>query len=472
MLIADGGGGYGGTNWNSKDVRAMWAAIADHNTDPHFDVVQGWSQTADLTLAHLGQVKSYRENLASVWPPSKSAASAAYIARLDKLIADLQATHDAAAANYSVFSTVTLTLSLARTKLKPILEQYEANELRILDWQAQQEATAAKSGKPSPSPSPRSTTPPVTSAQQEQLNNQARVIMYDLSSTLISGQAALKNPRPYDPAETGQGDGGEDRNNGVGGLAAPPPIPPPGSRPSRSASSPGSFASDPHDNPGAVDARTTDLPRSENFGVPDGAGGGPILSGNSSPPLISQPPGTIPSVAAPPLAPTAGQIGIVPGTTFPSGNGGAIPPSTLAPGRASPSKFLKSGVSPVVGPSTPFPGGVIGAPPGGGIIGRAPQGPPSSGRSALGRPNPVGGVIGQPQDTASARGDLKAAAVNAGQTGTMTGRQGDGRTRCDGKSRRWDRDNPWETAKGVDPVVLPPDDPGPIDPGPAIGYPR
>ena len=46
MLIADGGGGYGGTDWMSKDVRFMWSTIANQETDPHFDVVGGWRKTA------------------------------------------------------------------------------------------------------------------------------------------------------------------------------------------------------------------------------------------------------------------------------------------------------------------------------------------------------------------------------------------------------------------------------------------
>jgi hypothetical protein len=42
----------------------------------------------------------------------------------------------------------------------------------------------------------------------------------------------------------------------------------------------------------------------------------------------------------------------------------------------------------------------------------------------------------------------------------------------DEQSQEWDPHNPWQTAEGVDPVVLPPQDPGPIDPGPAIGLDR
>ena len=204
MLVAGGGGGYGGTNWMAADVPFMWSAIANQQTDPHFDVVEGWRKTADLTNVHLGQVRAYRENLASVWPPAKSAASAAYLARLDRLIADLSETHEAASANYMAFSTVTLTLSLARNKLKPILEEYQANAQAMLDWQAKQDGAAGQKGA-----SRAGQKPPVPSSRQEELNNQARAIMYDLSSTVLSGQAALKKPKLYDARTDEDDDDGD-----------------------------------------------------------------------------------------------------------------------------------------------------------------------------------------------------------------------------------------------------------------------
>jgi len=33
MLIADGGGGYGGTNWNGMDVVQMWQAVESQDTE-------------------------------------------------------------------------------------------------------------------------------------------------------------------------------------------------------------------------------------------------------------------------------------------------------------------------------------------------------------------------------------------------------------------------------------------------------
>jgi hypothetical protein len=115
-------------------------------------------------------------------------------------------------------------------------------------------------------------------------------------------------------------------------------------------------------------------------------------------------------------------------------------------------------------------GGVIGATPGSGQIGQMPSGGRGQMRpGAGGRVNPVGGVIGQQ----GARG----AAGNPGSTahqGQLTGQPGRGRGRRDGEGdqNRWDPDNPWATEEGVDPIVSPPEAPGPIDPGPAIGYPR
>lgn len=100
------------------------------------------------------------------------------------------------------------------------------------------------------------------------------------------------------------------------------------------------------------------------------------------------------------------------------------------------------------------PGGVIGGTPGVGI------GQP--GRAGARRVNPVGGVIGEHEGVrgAGARGEL------GGPYGQAGGRRSGGRHDANGE--HWDPDNPWETAEGVDPVVLPSREQR-IDPGPAIG---
>ncbi|MEU4213779.1 hypothetical protein [Actinoplanes sp. NPDC026623] len=484
MLIADGGGGYGGTDWNSKDVRYMWAMVANQETDTHFDVVEGWRKTADLTSTHIGQVTQYRDNLASVWPPSKSAASAAYIERLNKLIADLQTTHDAASANYTAFSTVTLTLSLARTKLKPILEQFEANQQLNLDWQAKKDATPAPTPKatgtpsptpsPSPSPSPIAPVPPVSAAQQERLNNQARVIMYDLSSTVISGQAALQKPKAYDPSDlTGHTEDGSKKGNGEGtGFPVPPVIPAPGS---------GSGAvSASHTSTGTAQASVPVPPATTPIGSPPGGviGGGPVLGGLGPTPVANPPTSTLPPTPSPLPTPGPNPPALTPGLITPAGGLGTQPPSGLFPGgKQIPAVgLIKPGMGGGPGGRIAMPsGGVIGATPGSGLIGQMPGGSPGQSRpGAAGRVNPVGGVIGQQgSGQQGARGGAGRAG-SAGHYGQMAGQPGRARGRREGEGdqNRWDPDNPWVTEEGVDPVVSPPEDPGPIDPGPAIGYPR
>jgi hypothetical protein len=47
-----------------------------------------------------------------------------------------------------------------------------------------------------------------------------------------------------------------------------------------------------------------------------------------------------------------------------------------------------------------------------------------------------------------------------------------GRKNEEESGNRWNPDNPWDTAHGVDPVVAPAPDQRRIDPGPAIGLDR
>ncbi|WP_125805122.1 hypothetical protein [Actinoplanes sp. ATCC 53533] len=478
MLIADGGGGYGGTHWMAKEVPAMWAAIANQDTEPHYQVVGGWSKTADLTLAHLAQVRVYRDNLASVWPPAKSPAAAAYIARLDKLMADLQATHDAASANYTAFSTVTLTLSLARSKLKPILDQYETNRQLNLDWQAQKDAAPAATpqvaGTPSPSPSPApiAPVPPVSAARQEELNNQARAIMYDLSSTVLSGQAALQKPKPYKPGGGEYGDDGDGQriDGGAGGFAVPPVIPPPGGGGSGSSGTSVSPGSSSHVSPVSP---TTHTPVGNGPTTVGGVSTGPILGGIGNTPVIT-PPTPGPPTPVPTPTPTPPGPGPVPGLIGTPSASGLLPPGGPLPNgtRTPQSGLVKPGIPANSGRMTMPSGGVIGASPGSGMIGQMPTGATGNRAPGAGRVNPVGGVIGQQGGTPSGRGGAPTHGLPP-QSGPMAPGQGRGRgRRQEGEQDRWDPDNPWSTEEGVNPIVLPPDEQGPIDPGPAIGYRR
>jgi len=113
------------------------------------------------------------------------------------------------------------------------------------------------------------------------------------------------------------------------------------------------------------------------------------------------------------------------------------------------------------------PGGVIGGNPGTRGLGQL-----GAGRAGSRRVNPVGGVIGEGEGGAGSRRGVGAGGMSAserpagmygqGAAGRRPGRQDEG------ESEHWDPDNPWQTAEGVEPVVLPIEAQR-VDPGPAIG---
>ncbi|GAA2548878.1 hypothetical protein GCM10010435_18110 [Winogradskya consettensis] len=498
MLTAEGGsGGYGGTNWNDKDVRAMWSAIEGHDTDAYFNVVtKGWQATAELIGQHISNVQDYRDNLAVAWPPSKSAASAAYIERLNELLKHLDQTLTATSTNITAVRVVMQDLAVAQIQLKPILEQYEANDKLNLAWQSQQNSPSP-TPTPSPSPSGAKPTPPVSSAEQEKLNYQARSIMFNLSSTVMSSHASLQEPKAYMPGSgVDIGDSGEKRedNNGTATLGAPFVSSTGGS----SGDSPRSVGSTPNSSHAVSPVSpTATVPGAQHPVVSTPGvnpvvttpGSGPVLGGVGPGSVLTPPggvsaplPGGLPASGALPGVSVGGLPGVVPTSGFLPG-GGAIAPGGL----------VKPGALGAPATRTAMPsGGVIGARPGSGVIGQMPGAGGSPSRlGGSGRVNPVGGVIGQQGSTPGAGANGRTGAAAGGRqgggvrsggpqgatrsgSGNMLGQHGRSARRNDDHDEmsHWDPDNPWVTDEGVDPVLMPSAEAGPVDPGPAIGYRR
>ncbi|WFE42566.1 hypothetical protein O7619_08245 [Micromonospora sp. WMMD998] len=428
------------------DVLSMWACLHDQDTTGQWKQVAGWRKVCDLALAHLGRLREYRRGLAEAWPPETNAAARAYVGELDQLIERVQHTHDAAAANYDALAAAARAIGSARTQLQPLHDEY-ATKLR---QKRAYEATIADPKAVAGSRLPER--PPVTDDDLEQLNVRARGLMTGLSGELQQAQVMLQRPplvrRP----------GIETNNSDVYGLSQAPPIIPPivpvaiTSTPSEPA--PSRSGSRPQSSPIAANA----------------AGVGPILGG-AGPTLT------------PPAAPTA------PGSTAtqPSSLGGGILPPPGTTSRMTPKAFDKppiprSGGKAVTGGGTPpasaprptYPNGLIGQPPGA-LSQPSPRG------AASRRINPFGGVIGgggagtTPTGSAGprpgiGRGPLMGPQGGAPHPGFPPGAGWATRKQePPGTSRVWDTDNPWTTQEGVSPIVLPPDEEGPIDPGPAIG---
>ena len=440
-------GGSNGTDWSAYEVIDMWLAIGNQETTPHWQVVTGWRRSYELTSEHLAAVKSYRDNLAEAWPPEKNAASKAYRERLDKLVDHLQQTYDSAFANHEALRDAASALSLSRAKLEPIVNEYLANE-SLLQQFAETPPTLQPGHGKTKAPAPK---PPVADGRQEELASQARSIMYSLGNDLTVAQSKLVQPAAYKPDLSRDKNGHESEDSNYSGPTVPAVVP---FDPSTSSGS--SVASSP-------------LP-------PSSAGGSGGTSSTVSPGGPRQPGLVLGGVQQPPAITPQPTTGISP---VPVTGGGAYPtpgvisPSPIAPG-------LRGEIP--VRPSTPLggPRGLMGEPLGrggaggmramapGGVIGGAPGvglGQPAAGRRSIQRVNPAGGVLepgGSP-----ARGGPRGGSIAPGQPpGGPQGRNG--RRDESESSAHWDPDNPWETAEGVAPIVLPADEQR-IDPGPAIG---
>ncbi|MET8249941.1 hypothetical protein [Micromonospora sp. NPDC005197] len=457
MIERGGGRTSGQTDWHLMDVNSMWACLQDHDTTNHWKQVAGWRKVCDLAQIHLGRLQEYRRGLAETWPPETSAASGTYLAQLDDLIAKVRHTHDAAAANYTALSAATQAIGTTRAELRKIHEEY-ATKLQ------QKQAYDATAADPKAIMGNRVVESPVTDSDLERLNVQARAMMFNLSGELQQAQATLQKPPPppprfrRDPSST-------DAYDASTGPTIPPIVPVP------------------------IAPDTAVRPPSPN---PAGSSH-PVQTAAVGPVLGSAGAGVAPAL------PNGGLSGVtpnIPATGF--GTAPSLPPSSLVPPQVPPqgqtdaigrsASGAAKGVSRVpTAPqarSTPT-NGLIGGTPGSGL------GSPASAGNPTRKVNPIGGVIGgggagttptggagsRPGSGRSAAGGhafspIGGAPGTSGNYGTSYPPGRPAKNGYEEEGHAWDPDHPWKTDQGVNPVVRSPEEPGPPDPGPAIGLDR
>ncbi|WP_189328455.1 hypothetical protein [Actinoplanes ianthinogenes] len=430
----------GGTDWTTQSVPQMWSMLESQDGTAHKDLLVTWKKSADLLVDHLSRVKNYRDSLAEVWPPEKSAAAAKYLDRLDDLIRHLSETYHATVQNHHALGGATSALVSARVKLAGIYEEYMSNQ-KVLDAYAlkQQSSAQTLSKWRAVSLSPSA----AVESRQLDLQVQAQVVMSTLSTDLAQAQLNITTPQPYIPGlstrEEGKGQGG--RSSGINNAPGGPPsklqqggaAPTPSSNINLSNAGGGTNSADQHPNGSGLSSRND---------KPDGHPTGPILAGSTS--------NTSTPVATPPTLPP--QSG-----SFPSpANGLAIPPAVGLP------PLSQQGTPPhEPSPSHSWQGPSSGTSAGkssrqiapGGIIGGTSNAIPARTNSGLTqRVNPTGGLIGQSPP-----------AIIQPRRQSPNDRNGAPEIRDS-----WDPENPWLVDKGTDPIILPPERKA-IDPGPAIG---
>lgn len=489
MLPADGSG----TAWSSMSMDEMRALIKNPDTSAYYQMLGGWKQSYELLSAHKWQVQSYRDALEAVWPPGKSEAAKAYVRRLTEMLDNLDETYEAAMTNYGAFADAALSIGLAQTDFDKIDQEYASNQSLLSAFETQTAKAA---------PTDEKTTPPVADGQQEQLRLQAVARLSSVSTDLAQAQMRLVQPTKYalPPVER---EGTKDPS----GVGDSPPILPPitasyvdhdetikkSTRPSVTFPGGGGNGSPSPTTPigtqpiGAPPGAPQPIINSQQPGLVLGGTGTPVVS----PPMV----GTTP----PSPAFNGGGTGPFTNTTLPSVTSPMLPTGKPSGGLPRPSTGRVQGLS---GEQIFRSGGVaegIRALPPGGMIGgplSGSKGQTGSARPGMRRVNPVGGMIGEEASSAQpssqrlspyggepmrggsgasrgmSAGDRSGGTSRAASTEHSYGQAGSRRThqQNNDEDQRWDPDNPWETAEGVDPILMPPREQR-VDPGPAIGLP-
>ncbi|MEU4562101.1 hypothetical protein AB0F72_27265 [Actinoplanes sp. NPDC023936] len=405
MISATGGGG--GTDWASLRVDQMWAMLASHDSSAYARLSGGWRRSHELVLSHISQVTAYRAKLVAAWPPGRSAAAAAYFARLDALLANLAETHEAAIANHRAFTGASAAIEAARREMAEIHREHAVNQALLAAFAEEKRLYQLAPGKARGVPPRR----PVPQGRQEALEARARAVMQALSTELAQAQTALVVPPRYQPATVG------DR--------FPLPVNAPelsrSRRPAQAA--PDQLTSQQW----TSEQRTSEQRVTEQRG--SDKRGSDQRASDQRDNTTGRSRKTAPATARKP-EPLTGRQGDDPGR------------SRTPSARRHPGVIGSPGPGAAASPAAPVRrvlpvNGIIGAP--------SPDGPPGPApEQRMPRVNPVGGVIGRLP--APARRDDQPAA------------------------RRTTHQDPWETNSGVNPVITPPPE-TPIDPGPALGRP-
>ncbi|MBG0561639.1 hypothetical protein [Actinoplanes aureus] len=418
--MLDSGGTSGGTNWWALRVSQMWSMIEPHDPGTHQHVLGAWKRSYELVLQHLSGVERYRAGLAAAWPPEKSPAAAAYLERLDVLIASLRDTYEAAVENHRALAGATGALDSARQRMAGIQREHAGNEVLLAGHEEEMRVYQLGAGKAKGMP-PQS---PVAEGRQAELEEQARRVMSSLSSELALAQVSIIQPKPY-KAPFSSEISSEFVPDGAY-LNPPLPVATP-SLTNNGKSSLRRFR---------AEALGSDRPSnpSPNIGKPDSR------APHSGPVLGEVRPGPTPN--GDPTPPTSPKNPI---TTAPDVN--ATPPPT----RSNDSAFSQLPArGKAIGSYAPDPATKARPFPHNGIIGSMPTSPPrqpAPGRAGIQRVNPVGGLIGHGAPSPRPLGPKA--------------------TDHDRTTRR-DPDTPWETLQGIAPIIRPAP-PAKIDPGPVIG---
>ena len=465
------------TNWGAFNTPRLWAMVSDEDDPDAWRQVAAWSEVAGAVQQHRTRLVEARDALAAAWPPEQNGAAQAFVTELNTLIARMDTARADADTTATGLAGILEALRTAKNQLEPLYEQYKDKNS---DW-----------------------VPNWWDNAEDDIDKRAREQMIKAEQTVEQHVTQLKVPDQYTmdprggrtiddpPPSSGTGSGSTSSSGGSGSTSTfsvpvpHDPVPPlPGQDPIAPDGTGGSFGPD------------------DGSGSP-GSGGtgsaGPGLAGVITPPGASPPVVNPPSTGGPPGGgPGPSVIGGSPlPAVFPGlGSGGGsqpgagfkgVPPAGAGPKGVPPAGAGLKGVPPAgEGPGGGYargrPVSTRGALPSGAVIGESVGG----GARGAGRPGVGGasgrGLSGRPtgERPTGARGGgkptppswLREEEGRGGRpgSGALGTPGGSGRRRGDGgpDQPRFDPDNPWQVAEGVDPVIVPAEENDSHDPGPNV----
>ena len=327
------------SEYSGYDIKQLWRMVeaARQGLQPSHDQVAALSKAQQMLSVHAQSLETARDQLTTIWPPKTNAASAAYLAELDRLIVAVKDTALSCAINVFHINAVSDAIVQAHETLKPLHKEYVRNEGILAQYEAEINAFGeAGSAIPGSSTIAKGTaklftSPPVDDSRQDELTKQAQQAMVPLSGAALDGAAYIKPPALYTPptvdgnpvTENPYHFGSSGSDSGSGGAVRPPVIDPPASSRTRG------NISDTTQVDGGV--ATTPQPAQNS---------GPVLS-DYTPAPVSSTPSLVPPVGSghgtrspagpiPALIPGIG--GPASKSGIPAGGYGVRPPASLAPG--------------------------------------------------------------------------------------------------------------------------------------------
>lgn len=411
------------TDWSAYNTPRLWSMVAGEDNPEAWKQVIAWREVSDAVDSHLARLAQARETLEAAWPTSQSEASRAFVTRLNTLVARMEGAREEASSTSMALDNILQALRQAKQNIEPLWQQYrDKNEDVVPAWWDNAE---------------------------EKLDAQARAHMIAAEQVVEQYVPSIKVPIPYrfTPPRRREGDEIE-----IG--PEEPSSQSPGSGPST--------ATVPHDPPPALSGVGS---TPSNFSHSSGRVGGLTPSDVG---VIK--PGGPDSSVAPPFDPGSSVVRPSPGPEL-----SELPqPSKILPPAIQPGHFPSSGPHGFVPPAgSAFPAPLL--PPifsgdGSTRTGLTPKGsfPAASGRSVTSMPS--GAVIGETPfgkfgpkaptgEGVASKSGLPKWLPSAGQAepGGMgaPGIANRGRNSSEDGEKRFDPDNPWSVAQGVEPVIEP-----------------